>query len=78
MLKRNTTDAKKDNKLHDQLLILIERFITIDALKEVAHGMNTLMNESFNNSVGGLGCTQKQSVFIFQFAATPNCHGTCN
>jgi len=41
----------KDAKLHSELQARIERFIAIEALREVAHGMNTLMNESFNNTV---------------------------
>ena len=41
----------KDAKLYKALWERIERFITLEALQEVSHGMNTLMNESFNNTV---------------------------
>ena len=41
----------KDKKLYSMLLQKIERFITEDALDEVGHGMDTLVNESFNNTV---------------------------
>ena len=41
----------KDAKLYSILLNKIERFITEQALDEVGHGMDTLVNESFNNSV---------------------------
>jgi len=42
---------EKDVKLHQALWERIERFITLEALQKVCHGMNTLMNESFNNTV---------------------------
>jgi hypothetical protein len=41
-----TTDAK----LYKILLEKVNRFITFDRLKEVAHGMDTQVNESFNNT----------------------------
>ena len=61
--RKNLTDADKDAKkkmyrskekdpdLYKILLKKIERFITDEALDEVGHGMDTLMNESFNNTV---------------------------
>jgi hypothetical protein len=41
----------KDAKLYDVLQKKISRFITTDWLKEIAHGMDTQVNESFNNTV---------------------------
>jgi hypothetical protein len=41
-----TTDAKLYVILSDK----VSRFITFDRLKEVAHGMDTQVNESFNNT----------------------------
>jgi hypothetical protein len=41
-----TTDAK----LYGILSKKLERFITLERLKEVAHGMDTQVNESFNNT----------------------------
>jgi hypothetical protein len=40
----------KDAKLYKILLEKINRFVTFDRLKEVAHGMDTQVNESFNNT----------------------------
>ena len=40
----------KDAKLYVVLQEKVSRFITCNRLKEVAHGMDTLMNESFNNT----------------------------
>jgi hypothetical protein len=44
--RNKTTDAKLYKILSDKL----SRFITVERLKEVAHGMDTQMNESFNNT----------------------------
>jgi hypothetical protein len=41
-----TKDAKLYNALHD----ILERFTTMDKLRDVAHGMDTQINESFNNT----------------------------
>lgn len=40
----------KDAKLYSFLKDTIERFITMEALTEVAHGSDTQVNESFNNT----------------------------
>jgi hypothetical protein len=40
----------KDAKLYAVLQDKISRFITTDRLKEIAHGMDTQVNESFNNT----------------------------
>jgi hypothetical protein len=40
----------KDAKLYKILSDKLERFIAFDRLKEVAHGMDTQVNESFNNT----------------------------
>ena len=42
---------KKDAKLYLFLTTVVARFITPQALKEVAHGSDTQVNESLNNSV---------------------------
>ena len=41
----------KDAKLYDVLTKKIARFITLDRLKEISHGMDTQVNESFNNTL---------------------------
>jgi hypothetical protein len=41
-----TTDAKLYKILSDK----VSRFVTFERLKEVAHGMDTQVNESFNNT----------------------------
>jgi hypothetical protein len=40
----------KDSKLYKILLDKIGRFTTLDRLKEIAHGMDTQVNESFSNT----------------------------
>jgi hypothetical protein len=50
-----TTDAKLYKILQDK----IERFVTIDRLQEVAHKMDTQVNESFNNQVAWLAPKNK-------------------
>jgi hypothetical protein len=44
-------DKKKDAVLYDELSKKVARFITLDRLKEVAHGMDSQVNESLNNTV---------------------------
>jgi hypothetical protein len=41
----------KDAALYDTLYKKLSRFISLDKLKEVAHGMDTQVNEGFNNTV---------------------------
>jgi len=48
-------DAKSYEELHD----CIARFVTKEALCEVAHGMNTQCNESFNNVVAWIAPKNK-------------------
>jgi hypothetical protein len=43
-------NRKEDGELYRILCDKIGRFITLDRLKEVAHGMDTQCNESFNNT----------------------------
>ena len=45
--KEDPIDAKLYARLHE----IISRFVTLDRLREVAHGMDTQVNESFNNTV---------------------------
>ena len=42
-------DKKKDAVLYERLKKMLARFITLDALREVAHSLDTCANESFNN-----------------------------
>ena len=42
---------KHDALLYDKLSSIVARFITIEALKEVAHAGDTCANESFNNTI---------------------------
>jgi len=60
--KQQTNDQRKEQKkfyrsktddkdLYDYLKGVLERFITIEALKEIAHGYDTLVNESLNNTI---------------------------
>jgi len=44
-------DKEKDALLCSKLHSILARFITIDALKEVAHSLDTCANESFNNTM---------------------------
>ena len=41
----------KDKDLYERLAKIIARFITFDRLKEGAHGMDTNVNESLNNTI---------------------------
>jgi hypothetical protein len=49
----------KDAKLYVKLQEILERFITPERLKEVAHGMDTQCNESFNNTFSWLAPKNK-------------------
>jgi hypothetical protein len=40
----------KDKELYSKLQHITSRFITMERLREVAHGMDTQINESFNNT----------------------------
>jgi len=42
---------EKDRELHELLEELIARFVTADALEEVGHGFDTLVNESLNQTM---------------------------
>ena len=42
---------EKDALLYDKISSIIARFITLDALKEVAHKLDTCVNESINNVI---------------------------
>lgn len=52
-------NKKEDAKLYNILSDKIERFILLDRLKEVAHGMDTQANESFNNAASWLAPKNK-------------------
>ena len=41
----------RDAKLYKELSDKVARFVTLSALKEVGHGYDTNMNESFNNTI---------------------------
>jgi hypothetical protein len=49
----------KDAALFNILQPIVQRFITIERLKEVAHGMDTQCNESFNNTFSWLAPKNK-------------------
>jgi hypothetical protein len=40
----------KDAKLYQVLKTIFDHFVSLDRLQEVAHGMDTQVNESFNNT----------------------------
>ena len=44
-------EDKVDAELYTKLYSIVARFLTLDALKELAHNMDTCANESFNNTV---------------------------
>ena len=44
-------DDPVDALLYKKLLSIVARFVTLEALREVAHDMDTCANESFNNTV---------------------------
>lgn len=45
---RNKT---RDHELYSELSRIMKRFVTLEALKEIAHSMDTLANESMNNTI---------------------------
>jgi hypothetical protein len=49
----------KDSALYEKLKDIVARFVTVDRLKEVAHGMDTQVNESFNNTFSWLAPKNK-------------------
>jgi len=49
----------KDKSLHEWLQQNLAQFLTLEALKEVGHGMDELVNESFNNTVAWLAPKNK-------------------
>jgi hypothetical protein len=49
----------KDAKLYVKLDEILSRFITLERLNEVAHGMDTQVNESFNNTFSWLAPKNK-------------------
>ena len=49
----------KDAELYAELNRLLRRFITLEALKEVAHNMDTLVNESLNNTIAWIAPKNK-------------------
>ena len=57
--KRFYHSKKDDALLYTKLEQIVERFITLDRLKEVAHGMDTQVNESFNNTFSWLAPKNK-------------------
>jgi len=57
--KKHYRSKETDPKLYNELEKRIDRFITLDAFKEVSHGMDTNTNESFNNVVAWLAPKNK-------------------
>ena len=53
---RSKTD---DKELYEELDKIVSRFVTLEALKEVAHSMDTLANESMNNTISWLAPKNK-------------------
>jgi hypothetical protein len=49
----------KDAKLYAVLMEKVSRFFTFDRLKEIAHGMDTQVNESFNNTISWMAPKNK-------------------
>jgi hypothetical protein len=49
----------KDTLLYNALLNVLSRFLTVENLREVAHGLDTQMNESFNNSASWMAPKNK-------------------
>ena len=52
-------DKVKDAALYAKLQSIIARFVTLEALKEVGHTMDTCANESFNNMISWLAPKNK-------------------
>ena len=52
-------DKVKDKELYERLHSMIARFVTLEALKEIAHQMDTCANESFNNTASWLAPKNK-------------------
>jgi hypothetical protein len=50
---------QRDGVLFEKLQSIVERFVTIERLREVAHGMDTQVNESFNNTFSWLAPKNK-------------------
>ena len=49
--KRYYRDKKEDKALYDVIEAIMEKYITQERLADMAHGMDTNANESFNNTV---------------------------
>jgi hypothetical protein len=49
----------KDQELYVKLQGIVDRFISLERLQEVAHGMDTQVNESFNNTFSWLAPKNK-------------------
>ena len=52
-------DKKKDALLYARLHSITARFVELEALKEVAHALDTCVNESFNNTISWLAPKNK-------------------
>jgi len=50
---------EEDKELYDYLKEVLSRFVTLQALKEISHGYDTLVNESLNNSIAWLAPKNK-------------------
>jgi hypothetical protein len=57
--KRFYRSMEKDANLYKVLNSIVSRFVTVDRLKEVAHGMDTQANESLNNTFSWLAPKNK-------------------
>jgi hypothetical protein len=51
--------TSKDALLYNTLTNVLSRFLTVENLKEVAHGLDTQMNETFNNSASWMAPKNK-------------------
>jgi F0F1-type ATP synthase delta subunit len=66
----------KDAALYKQLKEMLARFLTIDALKEVAHNLDTCVNESMNQVVSWLAPKNKSIFNVTLFVDSNwNCFG---
>jgi hypothetical protein len=66
---RDKTD-KADSELYKVLYEKIERFITLERLQEVSHGLDTQVNESFNQSASWFA-PKNNKVYCSSMSLTP-------
>ena len=68
----------KDKDLYDALSPIVNKYITLQRLKEIAHGMDTNANESINNTISYFA-PKKQSILCHKISSNSNwnCHWDC-